>query len=121
MAKKKKRKTRNRQRIVRQFYGENHHHLAFQGRHWDSGSAKALRQNFVYLIPVCIHNDLHNQILHDVPVPFDVANIWRAYQLESPTLDNVISACDWLIAHSSDEAFVACMRKQRDFFAQSLR
>lgn len=72
-------------------------------------------------MPVCIHNDLHNLVIHDIPVPDDVAKIWRVYQTEQPELDDVVTACDWLISNSDDEAFVACMRRQRDFFAQNLR
>lgn len=72
-------------------------------------------------MPVCVHNDLHNLVIHDIPVPKDVAKIWRVYQTEQPELDDVVIACDWLISNSGDEAFVACMRRQRDFFAQNLR
>lgn len=72
-------------------------------------------------MPVCIHNDLHNLVIHDIPVPDDVAKIWRVYQTEQPEFDDVVNACDWLIGNSDDDAFVACMRRQRDFFAQNLR
>ena len=71
-------------------------------------------------MPVCVHNDLHNLVIHDIPVPDDVAGIWRAYQSEQPSFDGVATACDWLICHSRDEAYVACIKRQREFFAKSL-
>ncbi len=120
MSKKKRRKHAARQ-VTRQICGENRHHCLFQGRHWDKGYAKALREHFTFMIPVCVHNDLHNHVLHDIPVPHDVADIWRAYQAEQPTFRSIVPACDWLIAHSEDEAFIACMKRQRDFFAKNLR
>lgn len=121
MSKKRKVKTKARRRIAREVCGENRHHVLFQGRHWNTGCAKLLRDNFIFLMPVCVHNDLHNLVIHDIPVPDDVAKIWRVYQAEQPELDDVVIACDWLISNSDDEAFVACMRRQRDFFAQNLR
>ena len=116
----KKSKRRAVAKIRNQIGGFNRHHLNFQGRHWNKGCAKQLRDSFIFVVPIYLHNELHNEVLHDVPVPYDAPDIWRALNSEQPVFANVIDACDWLICHSRDEAYVACLKRQREFFAKSL-
>ena len=116
----KKNKRRAVAKIRNQISGFNRHHLNFQGRHWNKGCAKQLRDSFIFVIPIYLHNELHNEVLHDVPVPCDAPDIWHALNSEQPVFANVIDACDWLICHSRDEAYVACIKRQREFFAKSL-
>lgn len=118
----KKRKRRNRQRT--QPTGRNRHHLLFQGRHWDSGMAKELRNYFVYYIPISIHNELHNHLLHDVPKPPPEAMkpLHLAWKEQKGILDHfgIIEALEWLEKACDYEPFQMAMRKQRNFLEQKL-
>lgn len=116
----KKRKRRNRQRT--QPTGRNRHHLLFQGRHWDPGMAKELRNYFVYYIPIGIHNELHNHLLHDVPKPPPEAMkpLHLAWKEQKGILDHfgIIEALEWLEKACDYEPFQMAMRKQRNFLEQ---
>lgn len=118
----KKRKRRNRQKT--QPTGRNRHHLLFQGRHWCNGMAKELRNYFVYYIPVSIHNELHNHLLHDVPKPPPEAmkTLYLAWKDQKGILDHfgIIEALEWLEKACDYEPFQMAMRKQRNFLEQKL-
>ena len=118
----KKRKRRNRQKT--QPTGRNRHHICFQGRHWDSGMAKELRNYFVYYIPNSIHNELHNHLLHDVPKPPPEAMkpLYLAWKEQKGILDHfgIIEALEWLEMACDYEPFQMAMRKQRNFLEQKL-
>jgi hypothetical protein len=75
-----------------------------------------VRRHFTYEIPITIHNELHRE-LHDIPLPPEKE---LAGMFPLPYGLNIFEACDWLIAHSRDGAFRACMRKQRDFLRKRL-
>ena len=118
----KKRKRRNRQKT--QPTGRNRHHCLYQGRHWDSGIAKELRNYFVYYIPISIHNELHNHLLHDVPKPPPEAMkpLYLAWKEQKGILDHfgIIEALEWLEKACDYEPFQMAMRKQRNFLEQKL-
>ena len=118
----KKRKRRNRQKT--QPTGRNRHHICFQGRHWDSGMAKELRNYFVYYIPISIHNELHNHLLHDVPKPPPEAMkpLYLAWKEQKGILDHfgIVEALEWLEKACDYELFQMAMRKQRNFLEQKL-
>lgn len=94
----------------------NTHHLLFQRKHWYSRYAIEVRRHFTYEIPIDIHNELHRE-LHDIPLPSEKE---LAAMFPLPYCPDIIEACEWLIAHSRDGAFRACMRKQRDFLRKRL-
>lgn len=94
----------------------NVHHLLFQRKHWSGRYAIVIRRHFTYEIPIDIHNELHRE-LHDIPLPPEKE---LAAMLPLPYGLDIIEACDWLISHSTDGAFNACMRKQRDFLEERL-
>lgn len=118
MSKKKKR----RRRTCVYSHSTNKHHLLFQGRHWKSGYAKMLRDNFIFEVPICIHQNLHNHILFDVPVPAgqELSRMWREYIDEKPIFEDIIEGIEWLILHSEDERFCLAMKKQLNFFYSEL-
>lgn len=100
----------------------NKHHLLYQGRHWNSGYAKMLRDNFIFEIPICIHQNLHNHVLFDVPVPDgkELSKMLKDFEREKPEFCDIISGIKWLISHSEDERFCDAMKKQLDFFYNEL-
>ena len=118
----KKRKRKNRQKT--QPTGRNRHHICFQGRHWCNGMAKELRNYFVYYIPISIHNELHNHLLHDVPKPPPEAMkpLYLAWKEQKGILDHfgIIEALEWLEKACDYEPFQMAMRKQRNFLEQKL-
>lgn len=95
---------------------KNVHHCCFQRKHWSGRYALAIRRHFAYEIPIDIHNELHRE-LHDIPLPPEKE---LAAMFPLPYCPDIIEACEWLIAHSDDGAFKACMRKQRDFLKERL-
>ena len=45
-----------------------------------------LRDNFIFEIPICIHQNLHNHVLFDVPVPDgqELSKMWKDFEREKP-------------------------------------
>lgn len=124
MSKKKKWKRKNRNRPHRQPNGRNRHHLLFQGRHWTTRYAKLLRLAMVRTIPIRIHNQLHNVILHDVPKPAErlLETAYKDY-LDQKTVIDSLNVCQlilWLYDEIPDEAFRACMMVQYRFLSEKL-
>lgn len=99
----------------------NRHHLLFQGRHWNRGYAKLLRNVFIRELDIDIHNTLHNHILRDVPCPDGelLARAWADYRKEEAEVNQLdfVGACDWLIVHIDDLEFRIAIAKQRNFIA----
>ena len=120
MAKKKRKK-----RAKKPYTGENRHHLLFQGRHWDSGKAKILREAFVYMLDVKVHDELHHEILHDVPKPSPegILSIFNAFceQRQEIMQFDIIRASEWLQNACNEEPFHTCMKHQTDFLKKRLK
>lgn len=120
MAKKKKWKKRNRHNRSASVRRTNRHHLLFQGRHWTSPYAKQLRLHMVREIPISIHNELHNHVIHDIPKPSEdiLATAWKDYQKNADYINslNICQLILWLYDEIPDEAFRACMMVQYRFF-----
>ena len=117
----KKRKKRRR-RTCAYSHSTNKHHLLFQGRHWKTGYAKLLRDNFIFEVPICIHQNLHNHVIFDIPLPAggELSRIWRDYVDESPIFFDILDGIEWLVSHSEDENFKRALEKQHDFFYSEL-
>lgn len=100
-------------------------HLIFQGRHYSSNYGKVLRDIFVYPLDINIHNQLHNQILHDIPKPSDLElrKMWNKYQQDCEYIKNfdIIEACEWLMMACDDPAWQGCMKRQWLFLKSALR
>lgn len=119
----KKWKRRNRKRNRRN-NGRNRHHLLFQGRHWTTHYAKLLRLATIRELPIKIHNELHNQVLHDVPKPAEklLETAYKDY-LANKTIIDTLGVCQlilWLYDEIPDEAFRACMMVQYRFLSEKL-
>ena len=117
-------KSRKRRRAPRIPTGRNKHHLLFQGRHWNTGMAKELRNFFIYEIPINIHNELHNEVLHDIPKPPPEAMkplylAFLAQRQEISQLD-IVGASEWLSRACTDDVFCATMKRQAEFFRARL-
>lgn len=86
--------------------------------------AKELRGYFVYYIPISVHNELHNHLLHDVPKPPPEAMkpLYLAWKDQKGILDHfeIIEALEWLEKACDYEPFQMAMRKQRNFLEQKL-
>lgn len=117
MAKKKKKKNR---RTSHRNYGWNRHHILYQARHWTTPYAKQLRMAMNREVPVRIHDELHNEVLRDVPKPSEkmLETAWKAYQTQKTTIDayDIQKLILWLYDAIPDEAFRACMMVQYRFF-----
>lgn len=109
MSKRKKRDSHHR-------LSTNAHHLIFQRRHWDkNGYALALRQKFIFEIPVSKHDQLHT-IIHDIPLP-DEAELERMYRVaanDNLTFSRPSDACEYLASISRFEPFKAVMKYQAE-------
>lgn len=124
MSKKKKRYCKCKSKPVSNAHGSDRHHCLFQGRHWDGGYAQALRQQFVYLIPVAVHRQLHNELLHDVPRPPDdmCKTAWLEFQKNREYVESLdmLSAIQWLRVNIPYEPFQVAMQMQYLFFKGKL-
>lgn len=119
MSKRHKRKSRR-----RDVSGSNIHHLLFQRKHWVTPYAKKLRTAMVRELPVSVHNELHNETLHDVPKPAErmLEIAYRDY-LEEKEIIDTLGICQlivWLCDEIPDEAFRACMMVQFRFLSKRL-
>ena len=94
----------------------NSHHLLYQRRHWDkNGYALALRNKFIFEIPVSKHDDLHAAI-HDIPLP-DNDELERMYRVavnDNLTFSRPSDACEYLASIGGFEPFVAVMKYQAE-------
>ena len=53
------------------YQGCDYHHILFQGRHWNKGAAKELRNHPYcggYIPKFTLHQEIHSKI-HDIPTP----------------------------------------------------
>lgn len=105
--------------------GRNRHHVLFQARYWNKGMAKELRLYFVYYLPICIHNELHNHIIRNIPKPPPDAlkTLYKAFQAQKWELDqlDILDALEWLKKACAYEPFQDAIRKQHDFLAKKPR
>lgn len=119
MSKRHKRKGRR-----RDVSGSNIHHLLFQRKHWVTPYAKKLRTAMVRELPVSVHNELHNEILHDAPRPTErLLEIAYHDYLEEKEIIDTLGICQlivWLCDEIPDEAFRACMMVQFRFLSKRL-
>lgn len=116
MSKKKRRRCRGTPPLT----AKDSHHICYQGRYWDKGYAKAIRNAFVRPVPVVWHRELHSK-LSTVPVPDGalLKKAWLEYQEEKWYIDSmgVCQAIAWLYVHIPDVEFRRAMQFQLDFFA----
>ena len=86
--------------------------------------AKELRNFFIYEIPINIHNELHNEVLHDIPKPPPEAlkPLYLAFKDQKAEIDrlDIQNALEWLENACDYEPFQRAIRKQRDFLAKKL-
>lgn len=116
MSKKKRRRCKRTPPLT----ATDRHHIAFQGRYWNNGYAKAIRNAFVRPVPVVWHRELHSK-LNTVPVPDGalLRQAWVEYQKDADVVDSlgVCQAIAWLYVHIPDVEFRRAMQFQLDFFA----
>lgn len=102
----------------------NRHHLIFQRCHFSTGYGLLLRQAFVYDLDIDIHNQLHHDILHDIPRPpeHELKRAWEVYQANKWLIDqyDICQACEWLMWACEDPAWRACMKRQLIFLKDAL-
>jgi hypothetical protein len=95
---------------------QNKHHLLFQRKHWGDGYALLLRQAFVRDLDIDVHNDLHRDILHDMPRPAEcqLKRAYERYMASKYAIDSmdILDACEWLITACDDSAYRECMKRQ---------
>lgn len=116
----KGRRLRKKQRAKR----TNRHHLIFQRSHFSYGYGFLLRNAFIYELYIDLHNELHKNILHDIPKPpeWQLKRAWEAYQADKWLIDrfDIIRATEWLMWACSDSAWRACMKRQLIFLKSNL-
>ena len=113
-------KKRRRRRRTPPLTAKDRHHICYQGRYWDKGYAKAIRNAFVRPVPVIWHRELHSR-LGNVSVPDGalLRKAWLEYQKDADIIDSlgVCQAIAWLYVHIPDVEFRRAMQFQLDFFA----
>lgn len=76
----------------------------------------------MYQLNIAVHNDLHNEVIHDVPRPSgdEIYRLWRLYDEQREYVDslNIIHACEWLIANTRDEQFKSAIITQYKFLLE---
>lgn len=121
---KKKKKRQQSHNAVANTYGADRHHLIFQGRHYNKGYGKLLREHCVRMLKVTIHRNLHNTVISDITRPTDkeVKEMWLKYQDEQEMVDNmdIVELCDWLYRACDNPGWRECMKKQYDYLKSAL-
>lgn len=99
---------------------KDRHHICYQGRYWNCGYAKAIRNAFIRPVPIVWHRELHSK-LSTVPVPDGalLKQAWLEYQKDAEIIDSmgVCQAIAWLYVHIPDVEFRKAMQYQLGFFA----
>lgn len=102
----------------------NKHHLLYPRKDWNSGYAYLVRHAFIREVPVDIHNELHHDIIREIPVPSDAIMkiAWVEYQNNKCEIDryDICRALAWLYVHVNDAKFRSAIQKQIDFFTERL-
>jgi hypothetical protein len=118
------RKGRRRRKLMRS-HRSNVHHLLFQKANWEQGYGLLLRRVFTREVPVSIHNELHHDILHTVPVPEEelLRSAWNEYQRNRYEIDayGICDAIKWLYDAVPDKRFRQAMKLQWNFFAEKMK
>ena len=83
-----------------------------------------MRNRFVYMLDIRIHNELHNVTIHDIPKPTaqGIVEIWRLYtEHETEIMGmNIVQAAEWLSEACYDEPYHTCMKHQAEFLKARL-
>ena len=107
------------------------HHLLWQARHWDYGSAKALRNHdyFKMLIPRdTVHREIHSRIA-DIPMPGQELCKMALRAVNQGLKDGILNMVDdsaeqrldfliWLWEDKGRERTVTMLRWQKEVFAE---
>lgn len=87
--------------------------------------AKILRDNFVYLLDVRIHDELHNAVLHDIPKPSPEAlkPLYLAFLEQRQEIDqfDIVKAAEWLTMACNEEPYHSTMAHQAKFLKEKLK
>lgn len=87
--------------------------------------AKILRDNFVYLLDVRIHDELHNAVLHDIPKPSPEAlkALYLAFleQRQEISQFDIVKAAEWLSKACTEEPYHSTMAHQAKFLKEKLK
>lgn len=114
-----------RKRKKKPYTGQNRHHLLFQARNWNTGKAKILRDSFVYMLDVKIHDELHNAVLRNIqkPSPGAVLSVFNAFCEQRCIIEHfdIIDALEWLENACDEEPFHSQMHRQTQFIKQKLK
>lgn len=83
-----------------------------------------MRDRFVFMLDIDIHNELHNAILHDIPRPTTggLAAMYLAAREHKDEIANmdIVQAAEWLTEACYDEPYHTCMAYQATFLKQKL-
>ncbi len=87
--------------------------------------AKSLRNSFIYLLDVKIHDELHNAILHDIPKPSPEAMkaLYLAFEAQRQEINqmDIVQAAEWLTMACGEEPYHSCMAHQAQFLKKKLK
>lgn len=87
--------------------------------------ALTLRNYFVYMLDVKIHDELHNAVLHDIPKPSPDAlkPLYLAFLEQKAIVEqfDIIQAAEWLSMACNEEPFHSTMAHQAKFLKQKLK
>ena len=102
----------------------NNHHIIFPRKGWADGYAYKVRHAFVRPVPVPIHDELHHDLLSEVPRPSEevMKKAWGEYNANRAEIDqyDLCRAIAWLYVHVEDTQFRKAMQTQLDFFTLKL-
>lgn len=87
--------------------------------------ARSLRNSFIYLLDVKIHDELHNAILHDIPKPSPEAmkTLYLAFEAQRQEINqmDIVQAAEWLTMACDEEPYHSCMAHQAQFLKKKLK
>lgn len=115
MSKKKKKRAKHRAPS-----GYDSHHLLWTRRTWDRGFKLLLRREFIYEIPISIHQELHATV---EPIPpldeEDARSMWILYKQIGREL-GLFEALEWLWRNAPNSEFAMAMMAQLGFLRNHL-
>lgn len=83
-----------------------------------------MRNRFVYMLDINIHNELHNAIIHDIPKPAaeGLVAMWKAYLEHETEIASmgIVQAAEWLSEACYEEPYHTCMKHQAEFLKARL-
>lgn len=115
MSRRKKKRSRK-----RHLGGYDRHHILHYRRYWGKGYKQLLRKEFVYSLPIPVHQELHATVGPVPPLDEDEARwLWIQFKAVDHEM-SLFEALEWLQLYAPNSEFAIAIMAQAGFLHNHL-